>query len=445
MAEAHPDTNFPYPIPARYQCVKLLGHGGSGLVYKAYDQRLRRHVAIKFARSPSIVSRHRLVNEARLLSAVDHPALCRVFDIGEPETPSSSLFMVLEYIDGKPLNKVRSAISVYETVAMVKSLVDGVCRMHEAGYAHSDITPQNIMVRSLGTSKKEQSKRAVLVDLSISAPSSPASIQRDIYQLSALLLSLLTDMKPEQFYHHPIISRPGLPIELSRIIKRALSLDPNSRFHECQEFQKELEHWLNRYRLKKRLFWFTAANAAVLVVPFILFLTLHDTAPRHFLEDYSSKQDQYAHAVVFAHYSQYLANQGDRQRATEQAELSLDHFDHAIANNPDALRYHEERTRFILTSGQIFSHTQITTMLLNAINELGDPAQFEEKPAAHYLLAKMYLALAKLNNEHPHLVERWKDSALRSVKAAIQNKPNADRYQKLQNEISQYQSSAGTD
>ena len=170
------------------------------LVYKAYDQRLKRTVAIKFARSPSIVSRHRLVNEARLLSSVDHPALCRVFDVGEPEVSSSSLFMVLEYIEGKPLSKQRSCLSVYDAAKVVKSLTDGVCRMHEAGYAHNDITAQNIMIRSADNAEGESNNSAVLVDLSIAAPSSPTTIKRDIYQLGALLLSLLTNMKPEHFF-----------------------------------------------------------------------------------------------------------------------------------------------------------------------------------------------------------------------------------------------------
>lgn len=445
MPEAHPDTSFPYPIPERYQCIKLLGHGGSGLVYKAYDQRLKRDVAIKFARSPSIVSRHRLVNEARLLSAVDHPALCRVFDIGEPDIPSSSLFMVLEYIEGKPLAKLCHPLPVYNTVKMIKSLVDGVCRMHEAGYAHNDINPQNIMLRSSSINESDPIDRAVLVDLSISSPSSPMSIQRDIYQLSALLLSLLTGMKPEQFCHHPVIHGTKLPQELSRMIKKALSPDPSERFHRCQDFQKELGNWLSRHQLRKRVFWFSAANVVLAVVILALFVLIHEPTTKHFLDNYSGNQNQYAHAVVFAHYSKHLANKGEHQRAFEQAELSLRHFDDAIANNPGKLKYHKERAEFILSSGRIFNHAQITTMLLNAINELDKPAQYEEQSSAHYLLAQMYLGLAKLNHEQPHLVERWNESAMRSAKAALDDKPNAERYQKLQNEISQYQSSGGTD
>jgi len=445
LAEAHPDTTFPYPIPARYQCIKLLGQGGSGLVYKAYDQRLKRDVAIKFARSPSIVSRHRLVNEARLLSSVDHPALCRVFDIGEPEIPSSSLFMVLEYIEGKPLSKLQNPMSVYDTVQVVNSLTEGVCRMHEAGYAHNDINPHNIMLRSSIENEPQSSKEAVLVDLSIAAPSSPASIQRDVYQLSSLLLTLLTNMKPEQFFQHPVTYRSRIPSELSRIIKQALSLDPNSRFRSSDDLRKELSRWLNRYQLKKRFFKLGVVNAAVVACVVLVFVFLREPAAEHFLENYSTQQNHYEHALVFAHYSQHLASDGYIQQAAEQAESALQHFDDSISDRPDTLKYHMERADFILNSEKLFSNAQLTTMLLNAINEFGEAENYDNASAAHYLAAKMYLGLARLNSEQPHLVDRWKDSAARSINAAIKHQPDVDRYRELHSEIRQYQSSGGTD
>ncbi|MFP3527325.1 hypothetical protein SB912_33015, partial [Pantoea sp. SIMBA_072] len=65
--------------------------------------------------------------------------------------------------------------------------------------------------------------------------------------------------------------------------------------------------------------------------------------------------------------------------------------------------------------------------------------------AAHYLRAEMYLGLAELNDEQPHLVERWKASALSSAEAAIKHQPGVDRYQQLHDEIDNPQSSAGTD
>ena len=116
MAINYSRDTFPYPIPERYQCEGLLGYGGSGLVYKAYDERLQRTVAVKFARSPSLVSRNRLVREARLLSQVSHPSLCRVYDIGEPEVTSSSLFLVMEYVEGTRLDKLNKHLSVNDAV-----------------------------------------------------------------------------------------------------------------------------------------------------------------------------------------------------------------------------------------------------------------------------------------------------------------------------------------
>lgn len=445
LAEVHPDNNFPYPIPPRYQSIKLLGQGGSGLVYKAYDQRLERTVAIKFARSPSIISRHRLVNEARLLSSVDHPALCRVFDVGEPEVSSSSLFMVLEYIEGRPLSKQRDCLSVYDAVNVVKSLTDGVCRMHEAGYAHNDITAQNIIIRSVGDAEGDCNSSAVLVDLSIAVPSSPTTVKRDIYQLGTLALSLLTDMEPEPFSQLPITQRNRLPSGLSRIIKKALSSDPNEGFQHGRELQQELDSWLRQNQLRKRFLWLGGGSAAILVIVFALFLFLRGQTNQHLLDGYSTEQNQYAHALVFAHYSQHLADDGQLQQATEQAELALAHFNDAVASRPELLKYHSERAHFMLSSDTIFTHSQVTTMLLNAINELGNPDTYEEKAAGHYLRATMYLGLAELNSGQPHLVERWRASALSSAKMAIKHQPDVDRYQQLHDEMNEFQSSAGTD
>ncbi|MCK7459586.1 protein kinase domain-containing protein [Idiomarina aminovorans] len=445
MAEEHPDTTFPYPIPARYRCIRLLGQGGSGLVYKAHDQRLNRNVAIKFARSPSIVSRHRLVNEARLLSSVDHPALCRVFDVGEPEIPSSSLFMVLEYIEGKPLSKLQKSMSVYDTVKVVHSLTEGVCLMHEAGYAHNDINLHNIMLRVEAENAPQHNKEAVLVDLSIAAPSSPASIQRDIYQLSSLLLFLLTKMKPEHFFQQPITYQGQIPSNLSRMIKQALSLEPNSRFRNCDDLRQELSSWLNRYQSKKRIFKFAAANVTVAAIIVLIFVFLREPTTEHLFESYSTEQNHYEHALVFAHYSQHLANDGYTQQAADQAESALIHFDDLISDRPNKLNYHGKRAEFILNSEKLFSNAQLTTMLLNAINEFGETESYDDAPAAHYFLAKMYLGLARLNSEQPHLVERWKGSAAHSINAAIKHRPDVDRYRELHSEIRQYQSSGGTD
>jgi len=176
-----------------------------------------------------------------------------------------------------------------------------------------------------------------------------------------------------------------------------------------------------------------------------MFAFLREPTNAFLLKNYSTDKDQYAHAVVFAHYSRHLVNDGYLQQATEQAELALTHFDDAVSNNPDRLQYHVERANFILNSERIFSQAQMTTMLLNAVNELGEPELYEDKPGAFYLRARMYLGLAKLNSEQPHLVEQWTDSASQSPEAAINSQPNVDCYQKLHRQISQYQSSGGTD
>lgn len=443
MANANAETQFPYPIPSRYQCVKLLGEGGSGLVYKAYDARLQRDVAIKFTRSPSILSRHRLVNEARLLSSVNHPALCRVFDIGEPELSSSSLFMVLEYIQGQPISQHLGAINTCDAIQVILSLASGVCQMHNAGYAHNDITPHNVMLRTAPDSDHALTQ-AVLVDLSIAAPCSPKTVQRDINQLGALLLLLLTNKTPDAFFSSAEHKQSALPAELIAIIKNAVGMDTANGYLSCQQFEQALSDALLRHHRKRSFIKQAAIHASVIGLVTFGFWGIHNSSSHAVLNDELANTSPHAHALVFAHYSQHLVDEGYPEKAEKQAQLALDHFNDAIMNTPDDLDLHAERLQFLVQSRGIFTSKELTASLLNALNQLGKPQHYACVSTAYYLQAKVYFTLAQLNHQQPHLVKRWGDLAEASVSAAITQQPDNDRYQALHDKIDAYQSSSGT-
>lgn len=138
----------------RFRVESLLGAGGMGYVYKGYDEILGRHVALK---APGVKNRMtslektRFLREARVLSHLDHPNICRIYDL--VEHPDSD-YMVLEFIEGSTLKKkmkigmsYRRKLEIAETIARV------LCAAHREGIVHRDLKPENVMIRPDGAIK----------------------------------------------------------------------------------------------------------------------------------------------------------------------------------------------------------------------------------------------------------------------------------------------------
>ena len=241
----------------RYRIVRLLGRGGMGEVYEAYDERLRQPVALKFL--PASLASHpdhldRFHAEVRIARQISHPHVGRVYDIVEAD---GHLFLSMELIDGEDLASRLSLAGRYQGAAAVEvsqQICAGLAAIHDKGVLHRDLKPANIMVDRAGRPHLCDFGLAGLADdVRAGTPAYMApeqlldgtvSVRSDIYALGLVLYEIVTARRAlpgttpgDLVTHH----RSGAPIALparvhadidpsmDRAIAACLARDPAAR------------------------------------------------------------------------------------------------------------------------------------------------------------------------------------------------------------------------
>lgn len=140
---------------AQYEIVRRLGMGGSGVVYLANDTRLERPVVLKVLRAgplPAEQTRGAMLREARLASAIEHPNVCAIYEVGES---GDEAFIAMQYVPGQPLDQIiaRGPATPQLVLSAGMQIADGLHAAHALGIFHRDLKPQNVMLTDGGLIK----------------------------------------------------------------------------------------------------------------------------------------------------------------------------------------------------------------------------------------------------------------------------------------------------
>jgi eukaryotic-like serine/threonine-protein kinase len=271
---------------SHFRVIEKLGEGGMGVVYKAVDTRLARPVALKFlpekmAQDSQALERFR--REARAASALNHPGICTIYDIGEQ---GGRAFIAMEFIDGETLRSHihGKALPLEETLKLGMQIAEALDAAHAEGIIHRDIKPANIFVTKRGQAKvldfglakllprgigREAPDSTSMVGIISGTPSymSPEQVRgdnldprTDIFSLGLLLYEMATGRQAfgggtggaiieAVLTKSPVSVRsinPHIPAGLEEIINKALYKDRDQRQQRAADVCAELQ------RLKRR-------------------------------------------------------------------------------------------------------------------------------------------------------------------------------------------------
>jgi eukaryotic-like serine/threonine-protein kinase len=270
---------------SHYRIIEQLGQGGQATAYKAEDTRLNRLVVVKTL-LPELTNsenaRRRFEREARLASALDHPNICAIYDIGES---NGLIYIVMPFIEGSTLKRIiaKQPLEITSALSIAIQIADAIAAAHARGIIHRDIKPTNIIVNDRGQVKvldfglakmvggdreekddddDEQTMTEIGVPYGTTGYGSPEQAagervdhRTDIFSLGVVLYEMMTGQQPFEGRNrieilHSVINdkpepvrdiNPAAPPELQEILDHALAKRPKDRFGTMAQMRDQLK------------------------------------------------------------------------------------------------------------------------------------------------------------------------------------------------------------
>ncbi len=339
-----PSPSFPAPHWDKYEFLALLGRGGMGSVYRARDRRLGRLVALKFIHGDDPGLIQRFLQEARSQARLDHPFICKVFEVGSVDNKP---YIAMELVDGRTLDRMSPQLSLAAKLQVLKDTAEALHHAHEHGIIHRDIKPSNIMIEQ----RTDGGFRPVLMDFGLARESgdshgltesgavmgTPAYMspeqargearrldrRSDVYSLGATLYEVLVGRPP--FEDQTVINillkvmndpptplrslDPQIPEAVELVVSKCLNKEPEQRYQTAKALAEDLGRYLSTERVQAkrlsytyRLTYWARQNRTLAALAAILCVTVIS-------------------ALGIGIRARIIAVQKER-RAKEQAELS---------------------------------------------------------------------------------------------------------------------------
>ncbi|MDI1477165.1 serine/threonine-protein kinase [Polyangium sp. y55x31] len=287
---------LPAELQGRFREPKVLGAGGMGTVYQARDSILGRDVALKLLHPGNPNLDETLFREARSQAKLEHENVCKIYEVG---SEGEHHYLVMQLIQGVPLDKARANLTLEQKVRIVRKIAAALHEVHRHGFVHRDIKPSNIMVEltedgiykpylmDFGLAREVGAQGQTITGVLAGTPAFMAPEQArgeirkldrrtDVYSLGATLYDLLSGKPP---FEAPDLgallyqvqmedARPlrsvdkTIPADVSAIVAKCLEKEPQHRYESAKALGDDLQRFLDGESVRRASIFFLAYKKA---------------------------------------------------------------------------------------------------------------------------------------------------------------------------------------